>query len=128
MRYHWLSALLVLTIARLVGLATPLTSHWHNMHVKHAWKAAPPNWESLGAPSPSTTIDIQLALKPANESVLIDTLYDVSTPGNPKYVFPTLLHARCTYYECRRSVVDMARTYQGRKSLSLSRRTKTPSS
>ena len=93
MRYHWLSVLSILTIAPLASLAMPTASPWDNIHVKHAWTAAPPNWESIGPPPPSTTIDLQLALKPENESALVDTLYEVSTPSNPKYVlFNTSRH------------------------------------
>src|ERR1700761_1342848 len=108
----------VLTAVPLAGLATSPASDWDDMHVKHAWEAAPSNWESLGTPLPGTTIDLQVALKPDNENALIDALYDVSTPRSPKYASPTLLHAQCTHvYRC--SIADMVHTYQRRRSLSL---------
>lgn len=98
MRHHWLSMFSVLIIAPLASLAMPLESRWGNVHVKHAWEAAPPNWEYLGPPSPSATIDLQIALKPENESALVDTLYEVSTPSNPRYVVSST--SPCTMYLC----------------------------
>ena len=86
MPYHWFSFHSFLTIAHLTGLVTPLSSPWDDIRVKHAWKAVPDNWESLGPPHPATTIDLFVALKPQNENALTDALYEVSTPGNPKYI------------------------------------------
>ena len=86
MRYHWLSIQSFLTVAHLTGLVASLASPWDDMRVKHAWKAVPDNWESLGPPHPETTIDLFVALKSQNENALTDALYEVSTPGNPKYI------------------------------------------
>ena len=91
MHYHWLIVITISTIARLACLATPLASRWDDMHVKHAWEAAPQNWESIGPPFPNTTIDLRIALKPGNEKALVDALYEVSTPSHPKYVFSNTL-------------------------------------
>ena len=85
-RYRWISVLYILTVAPLAGFATPLASHWDDVRVKHAWMATPDNWESLGLPSSDTTTDLYIGLKPKNEDALIDALYEVSTPGHPKYV------------------------------------------
>ncbi|KAH9023658.1 subtilisin-like protein [Lactarius pseudohatsudake] len=85
MCYRWPSVLFVLTVASLTGLATPLAQPWHDMSVKHAWKAVPDNWECLGPPPPHITIDLYVALQPQEENVLMEALYEVSTPGRPKY-------------------------------------------
>ena len=85
-RYRRISVLSILTVAPLAGFATPLASHWDNVRVKHAWKATPDNWESLGLPPSHATTDLYIGLKPQNEDALIDSLYEVSTPGHPKYL------------------------------------------
>ncbi|KAH8979446.1 subtilisin-like protein [Lactarius akahatsu] len=85
MRYSWLSVLLVLTVASLTGLATPLPQPWNDISVKHAWKTVPDNWECLGPPPIGITIDLYIALQPKEENVLMEALYEVSTPGRPKY-------------------------------------------
>ncbi|KAH9070801.1 subtilisin-like protein [Lactarius deliciosus] len=85
MCYRWLSVLFVLTVASLTGLATPLAQPWHDMSVKHAWKAVPDNWECLGPPPPGFTIDLYVALQPQEENALMEALYEVSTPGRPGY-------------------------------------------
>ena len=84
--YRWLSVLSILTVAPLAGFATPLASPWDDVRVKHAWKSAPDDWESLGHPPSDATTDLYIALKPQNEDALIDALYEVSTPGHPKYL------------------------------------------
>jgi hypothetical protein len=60
-------------------------SSWDGVRVMHAREAVPDNWESLGTPHSNTTIDLFVALKAHNENALIDALYEVSTPGHPKY-------------------------------------------
>ncbi|KAH8976607.1 subtilisin-like protein [Lactarius hatsudake] len=55
------------------------------MHIKHSWNAVPKNWESLGRPPSSTTIDLYIALKPQRENAVVDALYEVSEPGHPRY-------------------------------------------
>ncbi|KAH9164685.1 subtilisin-like protein [Lactarius sanguifluus] len=84
MCYRWLSVLF-LTVASLTALATPLAHPWHDISVKHAWNAVPHNWECLGPPPPAITIDLHIALQPKEENVLMEALYEVSTPGHPKY-------------------------------------------
>ncbi|KAH9165875.1 peptidase S8/S53 domain-containing protein [Lactarius sanguifluus] len=85
MCYRWLSVLFVLTIASPTCLAIPLAQLWHDISVKHAWNAVPDNWECLGPPAPGITIDLHVALQPKEENVLREALYEVSTPGHPKY-------------------------------------------
>jgi hypothetical protein len=63
---------------------TPIA--WHDMRVKHAWHAVPDNWESLGHPAAGTIIDLYIALKPHQESALIDALYEVSDPDHSRHV------------------------------------------
>jgi hypothetical protein len=63
---------------------TPIA--WHDMRVKHAWHAVPDNWESLGRPAAGTIIDLYIALKPHQESALIDALYEVSDPDHSRHV------------------------------------------
>ncbi|KAF8264977.1 subtilisin-like protein [Lactarius quietus] len=65
--------------------STPLAPLWDNMQVKHTWNAVPANWECLGPPPSGTTIDLHIALKPHRENALIDALYEVSDPRNPRY-------------------------------------------
>ncbi|KAH9161629.1 subtilisin-like protein [Lactarius sanguifluus] len=85
MRYRWLSVLFVLTVASITCLAIPLAQPWHDMSLKHAWNAVPHSWECLGPPPPAITIDLHVALQPKEENVLMEALYEVSTPGHPKY-------------------------------------------
>ncbi|KAF8257664.1 subtilisin-like protein [Lactarius quietus] len=63
----------------------PFVLPWDEILVKHTWNAVPPNWEPLGIPPSNTTIDLQMALVSQYENALIDALYEVSTPGNPRY-------------------------------------------
>jgi tripeptidyl-peptidase-1 len=86
MRYHSLSVLSILTTVPLAGITTPVTPPWDDMRVKHAWNTVPANWETLGPPPPGTTIDLYVALRLRNENALINALYEVSSPGNPKKV------------------------------------------
>ncbi|KAH9053076.1 peptidase S8/S53 domain-containing protein [Lactarius vividus] len=58
---------------------------WHDISVKHAWNAVPDNWECLGPPPTGITIDLHIALQPQEENVLMEALYEVSTPSRPKY-------------------------------------------
>ena len=84
MHHYWLPVLSALAVEPIAVFATPLASPWDNVRVKHAWKAVPDNWESLGPPPPGTTTNLHVALKPQNENALIDALYEVSSPGHPK--------------------------------------------
>ncbi|KAF8273325.1 peptidase S8/S53 domain-containing protein [Lactarius quietus] len=86
MRYYQLSVLYVIATASLTNLAIPPVSHWDDIRVKHTWDTVPSNWESLGPPFFNTTIDLHIALQPQHQNALIDALYEVSTPGNPKHV------------------------------------------
>src|SRR6266702_1254348 len=88
MRYYWLYALSLLTAAPLTDIATPLVP-WDNTRMKHAWNTVPTNWESLGHPPTGTTIDLYIALRPCQESALIDALYEVSDPTHPRHVLLT---------------------------------------
>src|SRR6266702_1709461 len=88
MRYYWLYALSILTAAPLTDIVTPLVP-WDNMRIKHTWNTAPANWESLGHLPAGTTIDLYIALRPCQESALIDALYEVSDPTHPRHVFLT---------------------------------------
>ena len=76
----------------LTSLATPAL-HWGDMHVKHFWHSLPHKWEYLNTPSDNTTIDLRISLQPDNEGALIEALYQVSSPGHPKQVSPSLLCA-----------------------------------
>ncbi|KAF8268019.1 subtilisin-like protein [Lactarius quietus] len=69
-----------------VNFTTPLVSPWDDIHVKHTWSSVPPSWETLGSPPSNTTIDLHIALVAQYENALIDALYEVSIPGNPKHV------------------------------------------
>ena len=56
------------------------------MRIEHAWHAVPVNWENLGHPPAGATIDLYIALKPAQKGALVDALYEVHSPGNPRHV------------------------------------------
>jgi tripeptidyl-peptidase-1 len=107
MRYHWFSVFAILATAplRVAGITTPVTPPWDDMRVKHAWNTVPANWETLGPPPPGTTIDLYVALKPRNENALINALYEVSSPGNPKKVLsnspPRAMYLRVLLLRCR---------------------------
>ncbi|KAH8997722.1 peptidase S8/S53 domain-containing protein [Lactarius hatsudake] len=75
----------VIALVLLGSLAKPLSSLWHDMHIKHSWNAVPRNWESLGHPPSGTTIDLYIALRPQHENAVVDALYEVSEPGHPRY-------------------------------------------
>ncbi|KAF8259078.1 Pro-kumamolisin, activation domain-containing protein [Lactarius quietus] len=85
MRHYMLSVLCIFANVPLCGLATPLTSRWEEVHVKHSWSSVPDDWTNLGHPAADTTIDLHIALKAENESALIDALNEVSSPDHPKY-------------------------------------------
>ncbi|KAF8256846.1 peptidase S8/S53 domain-containing protein [Lactarius quietus] len=87
MRYycHGIFILSVLAAVLLGSLAKSPSSTWEDKRTKHSWNAVPTNWESLGRPPLSTTIDLYISLKPQSENALIDVLYNVSTPGHPVY-------------------------------------------
>ncbi|KAF8268811.1 peptidase S8/S53 domain-containing protein [Lactarius quietus] len=91
-----------------VSLAMALAPRWDDISVKHTWNNVPSNWESLGPPFSNTTIDLHIVLQPQYENALVDALYDVSTPGNPKYVISN-------------TPPYMAHIYRRSRSLSLSR-------
>lgn len=59
------------------------------MRTKHSWNAVPKNWESLGYPPNGTLIDLYVGLKPYRENALIEALYEVSDPNNPRHVLST---------------------------------------
>ncbi|KAI9450437.1 subtilisin-like protein [Lactarius psammicola] len=84
MRYRWLYALSFLTAVPLADLATPLVP-WDEIRVKHTWSTVPANWESLGHPPAGVTIDLYIALQPHRKSALVDALYKVSDPSDPRY-------------------------------------------
>jgi len=91
---YWLSTLSVLAAVPLT-LASPVSPHWDDMQVKHAWDTVPKNWECQGKAPEGSTIDLRIALKPHQENALIDALYEVSDPGHPKYVchpLPRVIH------------------------------------
>ncbi|KAH9029449.1 subtilisin-like protein [Lactarius hengduanensis] len=93
MRCRALSVFVTLSATFFCGFATPLTSRWDEMKVKHAWDTVPNNWQTLGLPSNQTTIDLHLALKSHREDALVEALYQVSDPKNPKYVPPPPIRA-----------------------------------
>ena len=63
--------------------------HWDEMLVKHTWNSNPVNWESVGNTTAGAMIKLHIALKPDQEGALIDTLYEVSSPGHARHVFLT---------------------------------------
>ncbi|KAH9000929.1 peptidase S8/S53 domain-containing protein [Lactarius hatsudake] len=83
--YHCISVLSVLATSLLGGLAKRLSLPWEDMHIKHSWNAVPKDWVAMGPPPPGTTIDLYIAVKPRRENALVDTLYEVSQPGHPRY-------------------------------------------
>lgn len=92
MRCHRISVLFILAVGSFGGTTTPVAPDWDIVHVKHAWRSIPKDWESLGPPPVGTTINLRIGLKPHNEQSLIDVLYEVSNPRHPKCV---LSRARC---------------------------------
>ncbi|KAH9046862.1 subtilisin-like protein [Lactarius hengduanensis] len=84
MRFHPLSVLSIIAIGSLRGLAT-FAPRWDDVKAKHTWDSVPENWQNLGHPPSDTTIDLHIALKAQNENALTDVLYQVSSPGHPKY-------------------------------------------
>jgi hypothetical protein len=71
MHYLQLSVLLVLAAMPLCDLSMPLelAPLWDDMQVKHTWNAILANWESLGRPPASATIDLHIALKAHHEGL-----------------------------------------------------------
>ena len=98
---YWLSVLSVTALAASLGLATPLSPRWDDMREKHSWGYIPDNWECIGHPPVDTTIDLCIALKPHNESALIDALYEVSDPSHSRYSsIPSLLCVHLLIHAC----------------------------
>jgi hypothetical protein len=124
---YWLSVLSILT-ALSPGLAIPSASEsiWDDFRVKHAWATLPKKWNWLNYPPANTTIDLRIALKSCDDGALIDELYQISDPNNPKYVYIHVLSPSSTS-----SIIlpaDTARIYQRRKLLSWSHHIHTLSS
>ena len=74
MHYNRLSVLYVLS-AVAHRIATPLSPHWDDIQIKHAWPAVPTNWEIIGPPPPGTMIG--LCVKPRRENALIEALQGI---------------------------------------------------
>ncbi|KAF8256699.1 peptidase S8/S53 domain-containing protein [Lactarius quietus] len=91
MRCPWLTVLSVLSAVPLANFATPPSSIWGDIQVKHTWNSVPASWENLGPPPTGATIDLYIALKPNRENALIDTLHEVSNPEHPRRVVFTTL-------------------------------------
>ncbi len=117
MRCHQLTVLTVLSAVPLANFATPLAP-LDDLRVKHTWNAVPPNWETLGHPPASTTIDLHIALVPHREKALIDALYEVSAPRSPQRV-PFNTPPRTQHSRVLLLVVDMEHTCQRSRSLGL---------
>ncbi|KAF8261113.1 peptidase S8/S53 domain-containing protein [Lactarius quietus] len=64
MRYYCIFILSALAAVLLGSLAKSPSSTWEDKRTKHSWNAVPKNWESLGRPPLSTTIDLYISLKP----------------------------------------------------------------
>ncbi|KAH8990963.1 subtilisin-like protein [Lactarius akahatsu] len=78
------SVLSIVAIGPLRGLAA-FAPRWDDVKAKHTWNSVPENWENLGHPPAGTTIEIHIGLRAKNENALIDALYQVRSPGRPKY-------------------------------------------
>ena len=114
-RYNPLAALTILSVLAIFPLSTALQPRLlGDMRIKHARSEVPRNWERLGHPGAETTIDLHMALKSQDENALIDALYEVSTPGHPKYV-PHYSNHGCTHVYPR-AVADMGSIYPRRRS------------
>ena len=85
MRHFRLSSLFFLIAVPLTALAASIAP-WDDMQVKHSWNDLPADWENLGHPSAGTTIDIDIALKPHQESAVVDALSEISNPMHPRHV------------------------------------------
>ena len=84
---HWLFSLFFLITVLLVDFATHVATtaiHWDEMLVKNTWNTVPANWESFGNTTAGSMVNLHIALKPDREGALIDTLYEVSDPENPR--------------------------------------------
>ena len=127
MRYPQIFVAFVLVAVPLVILATPHSLHWDKMRSKHSWSAIPEDWECSGTPPIGTTLNLHVALKPRREKALIHALYEVSTPGNPKYTFSvTFSHTRTHVSRC--SDADIVHTSPESRSPNLSLHIRTLSS
>ena len=87
MQYYWLTALFFLSALR--GLLANFTiphGSWEDMRIRHTWDTVPANWKSLGHPPAGTTINLYIALKPDQESAIVDAFYEVSNPRHPRRV------------------------------------------
>jgi hypothetical protein len=127
MYLHWIFVLSILVAVPLVGLATPHSPHWDDMHSKHSWSVVPEDWECSGHPPNGTTIDLYIALRRHRDDALIRALRGQHSWASK---VPLLRHAfslACTHVS-RCSVADIVRIYPGSRSLSSSLRIQTLSS
>ena len=81
-----ISVLSLIATVLLPCYAKPVSPRWDDTHTVHAWKRVPENWVNLGHPAADTTIKLYIALRPHQESSLIDALYEVSDPNHPRHV------------------------------------------
>ncbi|KAF8258571.1 peptidase S8/S53 domain-containing protein [Lactarius quietus] len=92
-------------VAPFACLALPLQPRWNETRIMHEWDAVPDNWEYLGYPQASATINLYIALRSYREDALIDALYEVSDPEHPKHVlatsFPARIYSRAPRHFCR---------------------------
>lgn len=65
-------------------LASPHASRWNDFKVKHAWVDVPTDWVLHDEPASDATIDLRLAMKPEDDTAIIDALYEVSDPLHPR--------------------------------------------
>ena len=98
MAYNCLSTLSFIIAVLLANFATAAVN-WDGMPVKHAWDDIPAIWKSLGNTAAGATIKLHIALKPRQESALVDTLSEVSNPIHPRHVLFTL-HPLVPLFTC----------------------------
>ena len=95
---HWFFVLTFLTSILLVDFVTAV-ANWDDMLVKHTWNTVPAPWESLGNTTAGAIIELHIALKPDQESALINALSEVSNPEHQRHVLTTPLLAPLFKYD-----------------------------
>ncbi|KAF2758354.1 tripeptidyl-peptidase-like protein [Pseudovirgaria hyperparasitica] len=53
--------------------------------VMESLHAVPEGWKAIGVPDPDTRMAFRIAIKEPNPGLFEQTLYEISTPGSPKY-------------------------------------------
>ncbi|KAF2726224.1 subtilisin-like protein [Polychaeton citri CBS 116435] len=72
-----------ITLAPFLGAAAAIATS--SLNLMEQLTDVPRDWHRVGRPLPSTRINLRIAMTSPNEALFEQTLYDISSPENPRY-------------------------------------------